>query len=49
MTQGQLDDFVAACEEVQQKYNTRELAHQFLEEAGVVDADGNLTEYYRSS
>jgi len=49
MTQKQLDDFIAACKEVREKYNTRELALQFLQEAGVVDADGNLTEYYRSN
>jgi len=49
MTQQQLDDFIAACKKVREKYNTRELALQFLQEAGVVDADGNLTEYYRSS
>ena len=49
MTQEHLDKFIAACKAIREKYNTRELALQFLQEAGVVDADGNLTEYYRSS
>ena len=44
-----LDDFLAAIEEVRKKYNTPELLRQFLQEAGVVDANGELTEYYRSS
>ena len=45
LTQAQLDDFIAACAEVQKKYNTPELKRQFLQEA---DANGELTEYYRS-
>ena len=49
MTQKHLDDFIAACEELHKKYNTPELARQFLPEEGVLDADGKLTEYYRSS
>ena|SRR6266404_2093119 len=49
MTQKHLDDFIAACEELHKKYNTPELARQFLQEEGVLDADGKLTEYYRSS
>lgn len=49
MTQEHLDRFIAACEDIQRKYNTPELARQFLQETGVLDADGNLTEYYRSS
>jgi len=49
MTKKQLDDFLAAIEEVREKwYNTPERALQFLQEAGVVDANGELTEYYRS-
>ena len=48
VTQEQLDDFIAACAEVQKKYNTPELKRQFLQEAGVIDANGELTEYYRS-
>ena len=46
VTQEQLDDFIAACAEVQKKYNTPELKRQFLQEA---DANGELTEYYCSS
>jgi hypothetical protein len=49
MDRKQLDDFLAAIKEVRKKYNTPELLRQFLQEAGVVDANGELTEYYRSS
>jgi hypothetical protein len=49
MERKQLEDFLAAIEETDKKYNTPELALQFLQEAGIVDADGKLTEYYRSS
>ncbi len=49
MDRKQLDDFLAAIAEVRKKYNTPELLRQFLQEAGVVDANGELTEYYRSS
>jgi hypothetical protein len=44
-----LEDFLAAIEESEKKYNTPELALRFLQEAGIVDANGKLTEYYRSS
>jgi len=49
MDRKQLEDFLAVIEESEKKYNTPELALQFLQEAGVLDAAGNLTEYYRSS
>ncbi|HEV3036968.1 MAG TPA: hypothetical protein VHA33_04190 [Candidatus Angelobacter sp.] len=44
-----LEDFLAAIEEFDKKYNTPELMRQFLQEAGVIDANGELTPYYCSS
>jgi hypothetical protein len=44
-----LEDFLAAIEEFDKKYNTPELILQFFQESGLVDAEGNLTEYYRST
>lgn len=49
MDRKHLEDFLAAIEEVKRQYNTPELSLQLLQEAGIVDADGKLTEYYRSS
>jgi hypothetical protein len=49
MHRKQLDDFLAAIEEFHKKYNTPELLRQFLQEAGVIDANGELTSYYRST
>ena len=49
MDRKDLEDFLAVIEEADKKYNTPELALQLLQEAGIVDSNGKLTEYYRSS
>ncbi len=48
MDRKQPEDFLAAIEESEKKYNTPELARQFLQKAGILDANGKLAEYYRS-
>jgi hypothetical protein len=49
MHRKELEDFLAAIEEFNKRYNTPELVRQYLQESGFIDTDGRLTEYYRSS